>query len=165
MKKNIILFIGVLFMLVACDSNNKKVNNQTSPYNHNNSVPNVPQRNADYYQKQLEQQKLKRLLEQQKYSNPQKRKTDSFTPDDAYDEGYDMGYEQGYEDGKKGCNECNYDESSSYYNYYETKYIEGYASGYEEGYSDGYRRYEDEDNEDEDEDNEDEDDEDEDDEE
>ena len=42
-------------------------------------------------------------------------------------------------------------DSSDYYDYYETKYQEGYESGYDDGYSEGESQYEDEEESDEEE--------------
>ena len=43
-----------------------------------------------------------------------------------------------------------YDDSSSYYDYYDTKYQEGYEEGYDDGYCSGQSEYEEEQDEDDD---------------
>jgi len=79
----------------------------------------------------------------QEYQAPTRSSSRSVSPDDAYDEGYSDGYEQGHYDGSHGYSHgWGYDDSTDYYDYYETMYQEGYASGYDDGFYSGQSEYE-----------------------
>ena len=97
----------IAILLTACDNGHSERNN-------NNSYPSNSTPSPSYSYPTLP---TPTYIPDNSYRT---NSSNSFSPDDAYDEGYDEGYEAGLYDGRKGRSHgYSYDDSSSYYNYYE----------------------------------------------
>ncbi len=140
-----IFFVAIVLIIKKCEDKQSSDNsNNYSSYPISGNKKSISIDDSIYLNQKIKEYKEAIQKNEEVNSSSQLEESSSnFTPDDAYDEGYDRGYEQGKYDGENGeCQECGYDDSNDYYDYYETKYVEGYQIGYEEGYNEGHSTYE-----------------------
>ena len=158
---------GLFFILIMTlagiinDSNDSSYSTSPSQYKAQKPLIQDTQlkntNNSDLQLNEIDRKKLEELLsgitltekDLESYNKTRSQniniRTNSVSPNDAYDEGYEEGYEQGRSDGASGVSHgYGYDDSNSYYDYYEKRYRQGYEEGYDEGYYLGQSEYEEE---------------------